>query len=467
MSSNTKGQQRREAMGRDPIWRLMLRFSAPAVISMTVASSYQLVDAMFVGRLGEEALAAISVTYPLALSFTAIASGTGVGITSLISRSLGAGDSKGADKVVGTAIALCFILAALIALICLPNLDWILKTLGANESVLPLARDYASIMVYSILIAYSSMIFSNIIRADGNPVFSSSVAVSSSLINIALDPVFIFGFGFVPALGIKGAAIATVIAQGVSVTVYLIYILKGRTAYNYRLSYFIPSLTIIGGIYRVGVASILRSGAQFITMGVINRTAASFGVTPLAVMGVLVRVGRFVLMPCLGLGQGMLPLIGYNFGAEKKRRISELIFKTGIVGLSWTAICWLVIQLFPEQVMSAFNVDPGFLDEGRDAIRIYGLLYILLGVQNLPGFFFQGIGRGMPASVLTLVRSMLILLPLVLILPRFFDETGIWASYPITDALSMIISVGWMIKEFRKQGIVYKWWQDETSGTLQ
>jgi putative MATE family efflux protein len=434
---------------------------------MTVASSYQLVDAMFIGRLGEEALAAMSVIYPLALSFTAIASGTGVGVTSLISRSLGADDSKGADKVVGTAIALCFILAAIIALICLPNLDWILEMLGANESVLPLARDYASIMVYSILIAYSSMIFSNIIRADGNPVFSSSVAVSSSLVNILLDPVFIFGFWFIPAMGIKGAAIATVIAQGISVAIYLVYILKGRTAYDYRRAYFIPSFRIIRDIYRVGVASILRSGAQFVTMGVVNRTAASFGVTALAVMGVLVRLGRFVLMPCLGLGQGMLPLIGYNFGAEKKRRISELIFKTGIIGLIWTAVCWLIIQLFPEQVMSAFNVDPGFLEEGRDALRIYGMLYILLGIQNLPGFFFQGIGRGLPASVLTLARSVFILLPLILVLPRFFDETGIWLAYPITDALSMILSVGWMIKEFRKQGIVYKWWGNDTSHDIQ
>lgn len=463
MSSGNKGQQRREAMGKDPIWRLMLRFSAPAVISMTVASSYQLVDAIFVGRLGKEALAAMSVTYPLALSFTAIASGTGVGITSLISRNLGAGDSRGADKVVGTGISLCFILAGILALICLPNLDWILRMLGADEVVLPLARSYSLVMVYSILIAYSSMIFSNIIRADGNPVFSSSVAISSSLINLALDPVFIFGFGPIPSLGIAGAAIATVIAQSISVVVYLIYVLRGKTAYHYKLEYFVPSLSIIGGIYRVGVASILRSGAQFVTMGIVNRTAASFGVTSLAIMGVLVRIGRFALMPCLGMGQGMLPLIGYNFGAEKKERISELIFKTGIISTAWTAICWLAIMLFPTQVMSAFNVDPGFLDEGSNALRLYGMVFIVLGIQMIPGFFFQGIGRGLPSSVLTLVRSIVILIPLILVLPRFIGVTGIWAAYPIVDILSLVISVGWMMLEFRKQKISFKWWKQANS----
>jgi len=459
MRADDKGQQRREAMGKDPIWRLLLRFSGPAIISMTVASSYQLVDAVFVGRLGQEALAAMTVTYPLILSFIAIASGTGVGVTSLISRSLGAGDSEGADKVAGNAITICFLLAAIIAAACLPNLDAILRTLGAGDSVLPLAKSYISIVISFTLFSYMSMIMSNIIRADGNPVFSSSVAVSSSLINIALDPVFIFGLGPVPAMGIAGAAMATVIAQGIGITVYLVYILRGKTAYKFRPEYFLPSLRIIAGIYRVGVASIIRSGAQFVTMGVVNRTAASFGVTPLAIMGVLVRVGRFVLMPCLGLGQGMLPLIGYNFGAEKKSRVAELIFKTGLAGVGWTTLCWLVIILFPAQVMSAFNIEAEFLREGSRAIRLYGMVYLILGIQMVPGFFFQGIGRGLPASVLTLARSIFILLPLILLLPRLMGVTGIWLSYPITDVLSLLISVGWMANEFRRQKIDIRWWK--------
>jgi len=446
-------------MGKDPIWNLLLRFSGPAIISMTVASSFQLVDAMFVGRLGKEALAAMSVTYPLSLSFVAIASGTGIGVTSLITRSLGAGDTKRADKVAGTAITVCFLLASIIAAICLPNLDAILRMLGAGESVLPLARIYSSIMIKFTLFSYTSMIMSNLIRADGNPVFSSSVAVSTSLINIALDPVLIFGFGPIPTMGIAGAATATVIAQGIGISIYLGYILKGKTAYKFHPGNFLPSLRIIGGIYRVGVASIIRSGAQFIVMGVVNRTVASFGVTPLAIMGALVRVGRFVLMPCLGLGQGMLPLIGFNFGAEKKSRIAELLFKTGLAGICWTTFCWLVIMLFPEQIMSAFNAEAGFLEEGSQAVRLYGMVYFIIGIQILPGFFFQAIGRGLPASVLTLARSIFILLPLVLLLPRFLGVTGIWLSYPITDIMSLVISIGWMAHELRKQEISFRWWK--------
>lgn len=459
MSASNKGQQRREAMGRDPIWRLLLRFSGPAIISMTVASSYQLVDAIFVGRLGQNALAAMSVTYPLSLSFIAIASGTGVGVTSLISRSLGAGDSKGADKAASVAISLCFLISIIIALVCLPNLDAILRMLGAGDTVLPLAREYMSILIKFQIFSYLSLILGNIIRADGNPVFTSSVAISSSLINIALDPVLIFGLGPLPAMGISGAATATVIARGTGTTINLVYIVSGRTAYKFRPSHFIPSLPVVGKIYRVGVASIVRSGAQFVVMGVVNRTAASFGVTSLAIMGVLVRAGRFVLMPCLGLGQGMLPLIGYNYGAQKKERVSELVFKAGTAGVSWTILCWLAIMLFPTQVMSAFNAEVEFLSEGAQAIRLYSIVFFVLGIQMIPGFFFQGIGRGFPATVLSAARQVAFILPGILVLPRFFGVTGIWVSFPIADALGFLLAVSWMAKEFRRQGINFRWWQ--------
>ncbi|MFC1953657.1 MATE family efflux transporter [Chloroflexota bacterium] len=450
---DAKGQQRRQAMGLDPIWRLILRFSGPAVISMTVASSYQLVDAIFVGRLGTGSLAAMSVTYPLVLSFVAIGSGTGTGVTSLISRTLGAGDSKGADKVSGVAISLCFLISGIIALFCLPNLDTILRTLGASGSVLPLANKYTSILIQFRIFSYLSMIMSSLIRADGNPVFSSIVAISSSVINIALDPILIFGLGPIPAMGISGAAIATVIAQGISTIVYIIFIIKGRTAYHFRPSNFWPSLTIIAGIYRVGVASIVRSAAQFVVMGVVNRTAVSFGITPLAIMGALVRIGRFVLMPCLGLGQGMLPLIGYNYGASKKDRLSEIIFKAGTIGVIWTSLCWMLIMLFPEQVISAFNAEADFLNEGAKALRLYSIMYFALGIQMVPGFFFQGIGKGLPSTVLSAARQVVFILPSILLLPRFLGLTGLWISYPIADALGLMLGVGWMAIELRKQKI--------------
>ena len=458
-TESSKGQQRREAMGRDPVWSLLRRFSGPAIISMTVASTYNLVDAIFVGRLGPEALAAMGVTFPLIMSFTAIASGTGIGITSLITRSLGADDRERADRTAATGISLCFILWGIIALATLPYLDNILRLLGAEGDVLPLAREYMSILITFMIFQYLAHIMSSIIRSDGFPVFSSSVAIASSLINIGLDPLLIFGIGPFPEMGIAGAATATVIAQGCGATVFLGFVIAGRTAYRFRPGLFFPDLSIIGGIYRVGIASIVRSVAQFIVMGVVNRTAASFGVLPLAAMGVLLRTIRFVQMPVLGLGQGMLPLLGYNYGAKKYDRIAEILTKTAAAGLIWTGVCWLIIMIIPTQVISAFNADPDFLEVGGPAIRIYAALLISMGIYLLPSFFFQGIGRGLPATLITGSRHLFFTLPAILILPHFLDVYGVWVTFPIADAGTLIFGMTWMFIEFRKTGIEIRWWR--------
>lgn len=444
-------------MGADPVWNLLFRFSGPAIVSMTVASTYNLVDAVFVGRLGPTALAAMSVTYPMVLSFIAIASGTAVGTTSMLSRSLGSGDHKEADRAACTSITLCFLLSAIIIVSCLPNIDAILHLFGADESVLPLARDYISILIYGTVLSYLSLVMASLIRADGNPLFSSTVAISSSILNIMLDPVLIFGLGPVPSMGISGAAAATVIAQAMGTTAFLIYIVTGRTAYRFRADHFLPHPRVVAGIYRTGFASIVRSGAQFAVMGVVNRTASSFGVTTLAVVGVLVRAGRFVQMPMLGLGQGMLPLVGYNYGAQKKDRVSEIVGKAALAAVAWTGLCWILLMLFPARVISTFNVEPAFLREGTRAVRLYFLAIVVTGLQIVPGFFFQATGKGIPASILSAARHVLFLLPTILVLTRAFGSTGLWLSFPIADLLALLFGAGWIAATFRKEEIPFPW----------
>jgi putative MATE family efflux protein len=458
-----KAQQRREAMGKDSIWRLIQRFSGPAIISMTVASSYNLVDAIFVGKLGPSALAAMSTTFPLSLSFIAIASGTAMGVTSLIARNLGTGENENADRTASVAITLCFLLSAIILAICLPVLNGILSALGASGEVLQLARSYMFILIIFNVFSYLSLVLASIIRADGNPVFSSSISISTAFLNIALDPVFIFGFGPVPALGIQGAAIATIIAQAMGTAVFLLYIISGRTGYKFQAEYFLPDLRIVTGIYKVGMASIVRSGAQFVVMGIINNTAASFGVVPLAITGVLLRAGRFIQMPVLGLGQGIVPVIGYNYGAQRKTRVAEVVFKMALAGTLWTLVCWLVIMLFPTWVMSVFSGESEFLNEGALAIRLYMLAFFTLGLRMVPGFLFQGIGKGFPATVLTTAQNIGFLLPLVLILPRFFGLTGLWLAFPIADALALLLGQLWMNFALRRQGISFFWWKTMTA----
>ncbi len=463
--ADTAVGRRRESMGQDPVWRLLSRFSLPAIVSMTVASSYNLVDAVFIGRLGPTALAAMSVSFPLVLSLVAVASGTAVGVTSLIARSLGAGAPAMADRTAAVAISLCFLLSAVVAAVCLPPLDTILRMLGADAAVLPLARGYMRLLIVFNIFAYLSMILANLIRADGNPVFASSVSIASAVLNVLLDPLFIFGLGPIPSMGIKGAAVATVIAQSGATAAHTIYMLAGRTGYTFKAGDFIPRPSLLAAIYRVGTASIARSAAQFVVMGVINATAAAFGVIPLAIVGVLVRIGRFVQMPVLGLGQGLLPLLGYNFGAGKKARVAEMVSKSILAGSVWAAACWLIVMLFPAQVMSAFSGHAGFQQAGASALRLFSLASFSLMLRMAPGFFFQGIGKGLPAMALTVTQNIVFLLIPVLMLPRLLGVTGLWLAFPVSEVLALGFGQFWMTVELRRQGMRLFGWGTNAAGS--
>jgi len=451
-----RGGNRSEVMGRAPIWRLLLRFSGPTIVSMVVTASYNVVDAIFVGRLGPESLAAIAIAFPLMIIFGAISMGTGVGASSLISRRLGAGDQDGANRIAGVSIALSILIGALITLVCLPNLEAVLSLFGASGPVLPLAKSYMSILLTFQVLNSFLMIIGSIIRAEGSPMLSSGGQIVSALTNIALDPILIFGLGPIPAMGVAGAAAATVIGRGFGGLIFLVYFISGRTSYQFQPSYFIPKLRILIEIYRVGIASMIRQGAQSIAIALANVVAASYGVIPLAVMGVMFRCMRFVGMVNMGIGQGMLPLVGYNFGAKQIERVGEIVIKAGLVGFSWGLLWWLIFMLFPYQVMSAFNTNPQFLTEGTPALRIFILLFFSVGLQIVVTFFFQGIGKGLPSLVLASSRQVIFLIPGLLILPKIFGLTGLWVAFPVSDALSIMLTLIWTSIEFRRQGIRFR-----------
>jgi len=448
--------QRSAAMGSGSIWRLIVRFSGPAIISMLVASSYNVVDAIYVGRLGPEALAALTIAFPLMMVFMGLATGTGVGAASLISRRLGAGDHEAADRTAGTTITLSLIVSVLMAAVCLPNLPALLRLFGASGPVLPLAESYVSIMVVFAVIEFFPLGMTNIIRAEGNPLLASTGMIISAVINIILDPVFIFGLGPIPAMGISGAAIATVIGRGVGAAIFIGYLVSGRSSYQLRPSYFIPRLKIIAEIYRVGFASIVRSVAGPAVMVVINRVAATFGVMPLALVGVMLRASSFAFMPCLGLGQGVMPLVGYNYGAKQIDRIGEVVFKSGLVSLVWGAVCWAAVWLFPGQIIGMFNSDPQFIAEGSRALPIFALAFFTIGIQMVLSFFFQGLGKGLASLIMTSIRQVIIPTAAILLLPRLFGLTGLWAVFPVADALGFIVTASWTSITYRQMGIPFR-----------
>jgi putative MATE family efflux protein len=449
-------RRRVAAMGQAPVWKLLMRFSGPAILSMVVAAGYTVVDAIFIGRLGPEALGALSVVFPPILMVMALSMGTGVGAASFISRSLGAGNHDSANRCACTAISLAILVGVLAGTVYLSNLDGILRLFGATDAVLPPAKRYLSILATFACLHSAVIVIGNLIRAEGSPVIASTAVIVSALTNIILDPILIFGFGPIPRLEVAGAALATVISHGIAILIFLYYFLAGRSTYSFGFRKFLPNKNIISEIYRVGFASIFRMGALSVVMALANTIAASFGVIPLAVLGVVFRLARIAFMPTMGLGQGMQPLVGFNFGANQNERVGEVVVKAGLLGFGWGLFCWLIFMIFPSQVMSAFNSDPRFIAEGVRTLRIFVLLFFAVQAQILVSFFFQGIGKAIPSLILASARQVIFLVPGLLILPRLFGVTGLWIAFPVADVLSMILTFTWIGIEFRNQGMPFQ-----------
>ncbi len=449
--------QATEAMGRDSIWKLLARFSGPAIVAQVINASYNLVDAIFIGRLGTAALAAVAVANPLMAVYRAIGVGVGLGAASLISRLLGAGNKEQADRTAGGAITTFLIISAVITALCIWNLDFLLSLFGADANVLPLARSYMLVETGFIALDFIVLVLVELVRVGGNPTLASAAMITSGVMNCIWDPVLGFGFGPFPALGMAGFALATSVGRAVALIMLVVYLASGKSVYHFKAQYFIPSFKIATDIYRVGASMTLRMGAGSVSQMIASRTAASFGEMPLAVVGVLFRASGFAFTPCMGLGQGMLPLVGYNYGAHKKERVGEVVIKSSATGFLWGVFCWIVAMIFAVPVMSLFNTDPAFLEAAAPAFRIFALGFFTVGLQNILSFFFQGIGKAFASLVVTSSRQLLFLIPCLLLIPWLFGVNGLWAAYPVADTLSLILTVVWTGIEFREMGIPFSW----------
>jgi putative MATE family efflux protein len=388
--------------------------------------------------------------------YRAVASGIGVGATSLIARRLGAGKKEEANRTAGCSISLFFIVSGLVAIICLMNLESLLRLFGADDSVLPFAEAYMFVETASISLDFFLVILVELVRVGGSPMLASAGLIIAGLMDLIWSPILVFGLGPFPALGIAGAALGTTVGRGVGVSILLIYLGLGKSIYGFRPSDFLPNLKIVTEIYRVGTSQTVRASSASLSLTIANNVAASFGVVPLAVLGVLFKVNMLVFSFCLGIGQGMLPLVGYNFGAQKKERVGEVVVKAGLISFSWGALCWVVVTLFSAQIMSLFGTDPSFLAGGTTALRVFALGFFAVGVQNNLSFFFQGIGKGVQSLVVASSRNLIFLIPCLLIMPSIFGLTGLWVAYPVADALSVALTLTWTAIEFRSLRIPFR-----------
>lgn len=440
-------------MGSKPTGRLLISFSLPALIGMLVLATYNIVDTAFVGRLGHEAIAALTVVWPLNLVLIALSVGVGVGANSLIARRLGAGNREEANRAGAQAILLGLLSGTVVAAVVVSRIDPILNLLGARPETIPFARDYLRIIIPFAPLVFFPMVANNLIRAEGNPVRSMVIMVISAGTNILLDPLLIFGLGPLPALGVRGAAIATVIAQAVGVILYVAYFRGRHSGYHFRLRDFRPAPRLWAAIYSVGAPSMAIQLSGSLVLAIINNIAVGFGALLLAALGVIFRLFAFAFMPCLGIAQGVLPLAGYNYGAGRLDRVREVVVKGALAATALTAGAAFLFIAFPGFFVGIFNREPEFVATAARGLRITSLAFAPIGAAIVFTAFFQGIGRAVPAMLLSLTRQFIFLLPATVLLSRLFGVTGLWAAVPVSDGLTAVASLTWTVITFRRLGL--------------
>ncbi len=372
---------RSEIMGQGRIASLLLRFSGPAVISNLVQASYNIVDTVFVSRLGLAPLAAMAIAYPLMIIYTAFGQAIGTGAASIISRRLGARKYEEANRAAAAAITAFLLFGGILTLICLLSLRFLSRLFGASDEVMPHALSYMTVETAFLTVNFFLVVLVDLVRTEGNPVLASTANIIAMLGNLVFDPLLGFGIGPFPKMGMAGFALATTVGRSFGIAILLFYLIFQKSSYRFRPSYFIPDFKLIGEILRIGTTRFVQQAGQALTRSIDNNIAVSFGTVPLAVVGVIFKIRDLFVQPSTGLGQGMMPLIGYNYGAHKRERVGEIAVKAGLISFAWGATCWLVMMLFTTPILSVFGSDPEYLALGALALRIFSWTFFFTGTR--------------------------------------------------------------------------------------
>ncbi|MDD3031185.1 MAG: MATE family efflux transporter [Atribacterota bacterium] len=429
---------------------MLLRLSFPAVVGMVANALYNLVDTIFVGRgVGSLAIGALAIAFPLQMLIVAIAQTVGLGAGSAVSRNLGAGKIDRAKCVVGNSFFCVITLAFTVSAIGLSFIEQILIFFGATQTILPYAHDYVVVILWGLPFFSFAISSNNLIRAEGNAKAAMISMLIGAILNIILDPIYIFVFN----LGIKGAALATITAQFCSFLFIIYYIYKKDTFLKIKLRHLKPNLEIIKEIITVGLPSFLRLSSGSIATLLVNQSLRFYGGDlAIIILGVVIKITRFLFMPMFGVVQGMQPIAGYNYGARQYDRVLEVLKLTiKVLLIMSTSICLLMI-IWPAKVIGIFTTDLEVIQAGMPVMRLLLFSIPILSIQMTGATLFQALGKAAPAIVFSLLRRVLLFIPLIIALPRFtqLGLMGIWLSYPIADILSAVITWFFLRSEIRK-----------------
>lgn len=437
-------------LGKEAILPLLLKMSWPSIIAMTAMSLYNFIDTFWLARLSSQALAAISVCFPLQLIAAAMGVGTGIGAGSFSARMLGAGNGLDASKAAGQTFFLALFFGAISITTVFLCGDSMLRLFGASEDIMPLCRDYLYIIVFSAPFLFFSMMTAIMLRVEGRPLLSMYVVLTALISSAILDPLLIFGIGPFPRMGIKGAALATVIAQCIMFILSMIFIRLKSSKYEFRWEYTIPNLQIIKSIYSTGFPSMVSNFIMSIVLIIYNQVLAQYGFQAIAALGICFRVTGLATMVLFGIGAGLMPIIGYNFGSKQFPRLKESLFVAVKVSLVFAVSAAILLEIFSHQIIAPFSNDPYLTSIAVPALRIHaaGLLFgapIIMCIN-----MFLGLGRGTLAMMVLLLRDIVFFIPLLLTLQLFWGITGAWIAAPLASMIELFIVIYWAKKELRR-----------------
>lgn len=437
-------------MGTMPVNSLLISMSLPMVISMLVQALYNVVDSIFVSRISENALTAVSLAFPIQSLMIAIGAGTGVGVNALLSRSLGEKDYKKVN-----ASAMNGIFLALISFIVFMILGFTIVTpfyqgQTSDAEIIKYGIEYLTIICTCSFGIYTQFIFERLLQSTGKTFYTMLTQGTGAIINIILDPILIFGLLGAPKMGVAGAAVATVIGQIVAGILAIIINLTKNDEVKLQIKGFKPSLHTIGQIYAVGIPSIIMQSIGSIMVYGMNKILMAFSSTATAVFGVYFKLQSFIFMPVFGLNNGMVPIIAYNYGAQKKSRLINTLKLSILYSVLIMAVGVVIFQLFPDRLFMLFDASEHMLSMGIPALRIISIHFILAGFCIICSSSFQALGNGIYSMIISICRQLVVLLPAAYLLSRLGNVNFVWWAFPIAEGMSLLLNVLFLININKK-----------------
>ena len=451
MSNNT-GRKVPTELGTEKVGKLLMQYAIPAIIAQTAASLYNMIDSIFIGHIpgvGADAISGLATTFPFMNLSAAFGAMVGVGGATQLSVRLGQRDYDSAKTILGNLVTLNVIVGVLFAAVSLLFLDEVLFFFGASENTLPFARDFMVVILLGNVVTHLYFGINAALRSSGHPKQAMQATIITVIMNIILAPLFIFLFGW----GIKGAALATILAQCITLTWQIRLLSNPNELLHLQPGIYRLRKSIVKSILKIGMSPFFINAAACIVVIIINKGLRSYsdnGDTSIAAYGIANRMQFIFVMVVLGLTQGMQPIVGYNYGAKQFARVKSTLMLTIYWATLVTTIGFVICEFMPEIVAHAFTTDPKLIEHSAWAMRVMSIFMPIIGFQLVTTNFFQSIGKVNKSIFLSLTRQVLLLIPLLVILPMFIGENGVWYSMPISDSIAALLTVIMLVIQFRE-----------------